>query len=159
MDDAIVDMENIFRRLRLNALLPQTEKIHSLKVIYEASKEVRGSVVYATVLQLIVFIPFLMLPGIDGKILAPIGMAYMISMLMSLLTAVTLVPVICSYLLPSWIEKQHGKIEEDTWFTHKLKTLAKKPILWSLRNPKLALLIALISIPFTIFGYMMAGQE
>lgn len=159
VDDAIVDMENIFRRLRLNALLPQAEKIHSLKVIYEASKEVRWSVVYATVLQLIVFIPFLMLPGIDGKILAPIGMAYMISMLMSLLTAVTLVPVICSYLLPSWIEKQHGKIEEDTWFTHKLKEWAKKPILWSLRNPKLALLIALISIPFTIFGYMMAGQE
>lgn len=152
-------MENIFRRLRLNALLPTEKRIHPLKVIYEASKEVRGSVVYATVLQLIVFIPFLMLPGIDGKILAPIGIAYMISMIMSLLTAVTLVPVICSYLLPSWIERQHGHIEEDTWFTHRLKTLAKKPILWSLRNPKLALLIALISIPFTIFGYIMAGQE
>ncbi len=159
VDDAIVDMENIFRRLRLNALLPTSEHVHPLKVIYEASKEVRWSVVYATVLQLIVFIPFLMLPGIDGKILAPIGIAYMISMLMSLLTAVTLVPVICSYLLPSWIEKRHGHIEEDTWFTHKLKNLAKKPILWSLRNPKLALFIALISIPFTIFGYIMAGQE
>ncbi len=115
--------------------------------------------VYATILQLIVFIPFLLLPGIDGKILAPIGMAYMISMVMSLVTAVTLVPVICSYLLPSWIEKRHGHIAEDTWFTHRLKSLAKKPILWSLRNPQLALFIALISIPFTIFGYIMAGQE
>ena len=125
VDDAIVDMENIFRRLRLNALLPREEHIHPLKVIFEASKEVRGSVVYATILQLIVFVPFLLLPGIDGKILAPIGMAYITSMIMSLIVAVTFVPVICSYLLPTWIEKRHGKISEDTWFTEKLKHWAR----------------------------------
>ena len=81
--------------------------------------------VYATILQLIVFIPFLLLPGIDGKILAPIGMAYITSMIMSLLVAMTFVPVICSYLLPAWIEKRQGKISEDTWFTQKLKDWAK----------------------------------
>ncbi len=159
VDDAIVDMENIFRRLRLNTLLPKEEHIHPLKVIFEASKEVRGSVVYATILQLIVFVPFLLLPGIDGKILAPIGIAYITSMIMSLLVAVTFVPVICSYLLPSWIEKRHGKISEDTWFTEKLKHWAKKPIFWSLKNPQKALLFALLSIPLTIIGYMSAGQE
>ncbi len=159
VDDAIVDMENIFRRLRLNALLPREEHIHPLKVIFEASKEVRGSVVYATILQLIVFVPFLLLPGIDGKILAPIGIAYITSMIMSLLVAVTFVPVICSYLLPSWIEKRHGKISEDTWFTEKLKHWAKKPIFWSLKNPQKALLFALLSIPLTIIGYMSAGKE
>jgi CzcA family heavy metal efflux pump len=159
VDDAIVDMENIFRRLRLNALLPSEERIHHLKVIFEASKEVRWSVVYATILQLIVFIPFLLLPWIDGKILAPIGMAYITSMIMSLLVAVTFVPVICSYLLPTWIEKRHGKISEDTWFTEKLKHWAKWPILWSLKNPQKALLFALLSIPLTLLGYVMASEE
>ncbi len=159
VDDAIVDMENIFRRLRLDALLPREERIHPLKVIFEASKEVRWSVVYATILQLIVFIPFLLLPWIDGKILAPIGMAYITSMIMSLIVAVTFVPVICSYLLPTWIEKRHGKISEDTWFTEKLKHWAKWPILWSLRNPQKALLLALVSIPLTVLGYIMASEE
>ena len=159
VDDAIVDMENIFRRLRLNALLPREEHIHPLKVIFEASKEVRGSVVYATILQLIVFVPFLLLPGIDGKILAPIGMAYITSMIMSLIVAVTFVPVICSYLLPTWIEKRHGKISEDTWFTEKLKHWARWPILWSLKNPQKALVLALLSIPLTVLGYMTASEE
>ena len=159
VDDAIVDMENIFRRLRLNALLSSEERNHPLKIIFEASKEVRWSVVYATILQLIVFIPFLLLPGIDGKILAPIGIAYITSMIMSLIVAVTFVPVICSYLLPGWIEKRHGRISEDTWFTEKLKQLAKWPILWSLKNPQKALLFALLSIPLTITGYIMASEE
>ena len=159
VDDAIVDMENIFRRLRLNALLPSEERIHSLKVVFEASKEVRWSVVYATLLQLIVFIPFLLLPWIDGKMLAPIGIAYITSMIMSLVVAVTFVPVLCSYLLPRWIQKRHGKISEDTWFTEKLKHWAKWPIFWSLRNPQKALMIALLSIPLTLIGYLSASQE
>lgn len=105
VDDAIVDMENIYRRLRENAAKSEINREKPLKVIFEASKEVRGSVVYATLLQLIVFTPFLLLPGIDGKILAPIGIAYIVSMIMSLVTAVTLVPVLCSWLLPSWMGK------------------------------------------------------
>lgn len=105
VDDAIVDMENIYRRLRENTAKSEMNREKPLKVIFEASKEVRGSVVYATLLQLIVFTPFLLLPGIDGKILAPIGIAYIVSMIMSLVTAVTLVPVLCSWLLPSWMEK------------------------------------------------------
>lgn len=109
VDDAIVDMENIYRRLRENSIKPLEKREKPLKVIFHASKEVRTSVVYATVLQLIVFTPFLLLPGIDGKILAPIGMAYMISMVMSLVTAVTLVPVLCSWLLPSWMARNAKK--------------------------------------------------
>ena len=110
VDDAIVDMENIYRRLRENALKIPEERNHWREVIFLASKEVRGSVIYATLLQLIVFTPFLLLPGIDGKILAPIGVAYIVSMIMSLITAVTLVPVLCSWLLQKWIAKkmEHG---------------------------------------------------
>ena len=105
MDDAIVDMENIYRRLRENTQKLEINREKPLKVIFQASREVRGIVVYATLLQLIVFTPFLLLPGIDGKILAPIGIAYIVSMIMSLVTAVTLVPVLCSWLLPAWMEK------------------------------------------------------
>ncbi len=67
--------------------------------------------IYATLLQIIVFTPFLLLPGIDGKILAPIGIAYIVSMIMSLVTAITLVPVLSSWLLPSWMEKKRAKKE------------------------------------------------
>lgn len=161
VDDAIVDMENIYRRLRENALKPPAERKHWPEVIFHASREVRGSVIYATLLQLIVFIPFLLLPGIDGKILAPIGVAYIVSMIMSLITAVTLVPVLCSWLLPNWIAKKmiHGKIEEDTFLTKGLKRIARVPIVWSLKHPGKALILALVSLPITALMYFGVAKE
>lgn len=161
VDDAIVDMENIYRRLRENAQLPVLERKNWSEVIFQASREVRWSVIYATLLQLIVFTPFLMLPGIDGKILAPIGIAYIVSMIMSLVTAVTLVPVLCSWLLPNWIAKKiaQGKVEEDTFLTKGLKRVARVPIVWSLNNPWKALLLALISLPITGLMYLWVTKE
>ena len=130
-----------------------------MRVIFDASVEVRGSVVYATMLQLIVFIPFLLLPGIDGKLLAPIGIAYIISMLMSLLTAVTVVPVLCSWLLPKWIEKHAHEGHKDTWLAGHIKRIAQKLIDWSLDKPKKALFYALLTIPITVMMYFSMSSE
>lgn len=99
VDDAIIDAENIFRRLRENRLLDNPDPVY--KVIYDASMEVRNSVVYATLIVVIVFLPLLTLSGVSGKLFAPLGMAYITAILASLVVALTLTPALCTLLLTS----------------------------------------------------------
>ena len=96
VDDAIIDTENIFRRLRENRLLPQP--LPAYQVVYQASMEVRSSVVYATIIVVMVFLPLLTLSGVAGKLFAPLGYAYISAIIASLVVALTLTPALC-YLL------------------------------------------------------------
>jgi CzcA family heavy metal efflux pump len=97
VDDAIIDTENIFRRLRQNKLL--SNPLPMKEVVYNASMEVRGSVVYASFIVALVFVPLLHLSGITGRLFAPLGMAYILSIMMSLLVALTVTPALCYLLL------------------------------------------------------------
>lgn len=111
VDDAIIDVENVLKRLKENSLKPLTEQKNKLEVVYHASIEIRPSVINATIIIIAAFIPLFFLSGMEGRLLAPLGIAFIVSLFASLIVAITLTPVLCSYLLTNdeALEKQaHG---------------------------------------------------
>ncbi|SMO49246.1 efflux RND transporter permease subunit [Fodinibius sediminis] len=119
VDDAIIDVENVFRRLRENARLPESKQKSAMQVVFEGSKEIRTSIINATLIIMIVFIPLFFLSGLQGRMLKPLGLSYIVSIGASLIIAMTVTPVLCYYLLPGQASK--GNLEES-WFTKKLKS-------------------------------------
>ena len=100
VDDAIIDVENVGRRLRENARRPASERRPRLRVVFEASREIRPSIVFATLIVGLVMLPIFFLSGVEGRLLQPLGLVYLIALAASLLVALTLTPVLCFYLLP-----------------------------------------------------------
>ncbi|MCE5267471.1 MAG: efflux RND transporter permease subunit [Planctomycetaceae bacterium] len=130
VDDAIVDVENIFRRLRENRHLTQPK--HPLRVVYEASTEVRNSIVFSTILVVLVFVPLFALSGMEGRLFTPLGVAYIVSILASLAVSLTVTPVLSYWLLPKARVMGHDK---DSLVLRCLKWLAGYPIRFSVRHP------------------------
>ena len=109
VDDAIIDVENVFRRLRENGALPQERRRKALEVVLQASVEIRGSIVFATLIIVLVFLPVFFLPGVEGRLLRPLGVAYVVSLGASLLVAVTVTPALCAFLLPTSRAVREGR--------------------------------------------------
>lgn len=130
VDDAIVDVENVFRRLKENRTL--AKPLPLLQVIYNASSEVRNSIVFATIIVVLVFLPLFYLSGIEGKLFIPLGLAYIISLIASLFVSLTITPVLCSFLLT----QEKLTVHEDGRLVKFLKNLDRKILEKSLDNPK-----------------------
>ena len=134
VDDAIIDVENVMRRLRQNALRPEDERLPAIEVIYRASTEIRGSVVFATVIVVLVFLPLFALSSVEGRLLAPLGFAYIVSLTASLIVALTITPALCSFLLPNAKSVLRG---HEPWLVTRLKRIFQPSLRWSLDHPRI----------------------
>lgn len=124
VDDAIIDVENVFKRLKQNIALPETQRKNKLTVIFDASVEIRTSIINATFIIIVAFIPLFFLSGMEGKLLAPLGIAFIVSLFASLIVSITLTPVLGSYLLADekMLKKQHG----ESWLVQRLQNIYTK---------------------------------
>ena len=109
VDDAIVDVENVVKRLRENAALPEASRRPVLEVVYRASREIRASIAYATLIVMLVFLPLFALTGVEGRLLQPLGLAYLIALGASLVVALTVTPALCALLLPGERRIREGR--------------------------------------------------
>lgn len=120
VDDAIIDVDNVLKRLRENVKLPVEERRPSLTVIYDASTEIRASILNATLIIIAAFVPLFFLSGMEGRMLTPLGVSFIVALFASLIVAVTVTPVLCSLLLTN--EEQLLKQSDGSWLVRKLKT-------------------------------------
>ena len=152
VDDAIIDVENVFRRLKENHHRPLALRLPALRVVYDASREIRASIVKATLIIIVVFLPLFFLGGVEGRLLRPLGFAYVVSILASLLVAVTITPVLCAYLLPN---AKAVQTEHESGLVRWLKARYAPVLERVIAHPKavlagagVALVIALAAVPF-----------
>ena len=154
VDDAIVDVENIFRRLRENGRLAEPKS--ALRVVYEASSEVRNSIVFSTILVVLVFVPLFALEGMEGKLFTPLGIAYIVSILASLLVSLTVTPVLSYWLLPSATFMDHDK---DGLLLRMLKALAGWAIRTSVRYPAPILVTVAAAVAVSLGVVTQLGRD
>lgn len=138
VDDAIVDVENVFRRLKENKQLESPQ--NPFVVIYKASSEVRNSIVFSTIIVVLVFIPLFAMSGIEGRLFAPLGLAYIISLIASLIVSLTVTPALCSYLLPNAKAVEHSDGKLVQW----LKKIVEKTVRHNLKTPLPIIIICTI---------------
>ncbi len=138
VDDAVVDVENILRRLKENRSRHPDQRQNTIALVARASMEVRSGILYATVIIVLVFVPLFALPGLEGKLFIPLGIAFIVSTLASLLVSVTVTPVLSSYLLPRMKSLDHGDTKVLAW----LKARYSRGLQGVLARPKAALVAA-----------------
>ena len=155
VDDAVIDVENVFRRLRANHHLPAEKRRPTLQVVFDASVEIRSSIVFATLIIALVFIPIFFLGGVEGRLLQPLGVAYLVALSASLVVAVTVTPVLCYFLLP----KSKGVLaEHEPQFVQWLKG-RYAPILQSaLTHPWRFTLPAVVVLALALLGTTRMGR-
>jgi CzcA family heavy metal efflux pump len=151
VDDAIIDVENVFRRLREDHRRRPEERQPAQQVVFRASSEVRGAILFATLVIVLVFLPLLVLPGIEGRLLRPLGIAYIAALAGSLIVALTVTPVLGLLLLARGNVLEH----DEPWVLRKSKAAYDRALAWCLGRPRLVLgvagglaVAALFVIPF-----------
>ena len=154
VDDAIVDVENVYKRIRENRLLPPDQQRSTLEVVYDASREVRMPILNSTLIIVVSFVPLFFLSGMEGRMLVPLGIAFIVALFASTVVALTLTPVLCSYLLN---RKATGMKElREAWIARTLKVVYKRALELALAYQKwvLGTTIALFVVALVIFFHL-----
>ena len=142
VDDAIIDVENVFKRLRENHRLPEEQRKGTLQVVYEASTEIRASIWNATLIIIVTFAPLFFLSGMEGRMLQPLGIAFIVSLFASMIVAITLTPVLSSYLLTG--DRMLGHHEREPWLVRRMKAGYTWMLAGVLRHRKIVITTAIV---------------
>lgn len=156
VDDAIVDVENIFRRLKQNNTLAFEHQKPSIVVVFEASKEIRSSIVFGTAVVILSFLPLFALSGVEGRLFTPLGTAYIVSILASFVVSMTVTPVLSYYLLPT---SNATHREGDGFLLHGLKRLAMPLIRFSMAMPYTLLILTWIAVAIAAWQMSRLGRN
>lgn len=150
VDDAIVDVENVYKRLRENRRLPEAERRTTLQVVFNASREVRMPILNSTFIIVVSFVPLFFLTGMEGRMLRPLGIAFITALFASTLVALTLTPVLCSYLLG---RDRRERLDREPFVVRHLQRWYKTALEWTLRRKRLVLgsLVVLLAVALGLF--------
>ncbi len=157
VDDAIIDVENVYRRLRENALKPSKQRQSAFQIVYEASKEIRASILNATFIIIVAFIPLFFLSGMEGRMLKPLGIAYVVSLFVSLIVAMTVTPLLCKMLLAN--ETYLSKKVKGQWLAGKLSKYYKQSLLWALNHKRMVVSSSLLLFIVSVMVFFTLGRS
>jgi HME family heavy-metal exporter len=146
VDDAVVGVENVLRRLKDDRLRHPEHRLHPIELVARATMEVRSAILYATIIIVLVFLPLFALPGMEGKLFVPLGIAFIVSTLASLVVSVTVTPVLSFYLLPRMKSLDHGDTKLLAW----LKSGYQRSLLRALEYPRAALVAGVIAVVLAV---------
>lgn len=155
VDDAIVDVENVWKRIKENRQLEKSMRSSHLRVVYEASREVRMPILNSTLIIIVSFLPLFFLSGMEGRMLIPLGIAFIVALFASTAVALTLTPVLCSYLLSHKTEKD----ERDSFVTRFLRKYYKVALVWTLDHKKLIAGLTFLLLAITIGIFFTLGRS
>ena len=154
VDDAIIDVENVYKRLRENHNMPKDHRKSAFKVVFEASSEIRASIIHATLIIMVTFMPLFFLSGLEGRMLKPLGIAYLIALVMSLVVAMTVTPLLCKMMLSGngYLSRNEKKNWVDKW----LLKAYRSSLAWVLARAKIIILalVALFAVCLFLFTQM-----
>lgn len=157
VDDAIVDVENVWRKLRENRKLDPDKRRPTLRVVFEASREVRMPILNSTLIIVVSFTPLFFLSGMEGRMLIPLGIAFIVALFASTLVALTLTPVLCSYLLGG--RKTDSSLSKEAFLTRWLKKYYRRSLEWTLRHGRLVVLSTVVLFLFALGVFFTLGHS
>ncbi len=157
VDDAIIDVENVYKRLKQNQLLPIAQRQTSFTVVYEASKEIRASIFNATLIIMVAFLPLFFLSGMEGRMLQPLGISFIVSLFVSLIVAMTLTPLLSEMMLSN--DLYLAKNKEDRWLVRNMTSYYKKSLKWSLHHSRFIIVLTIVLFGFSIAAFYSLGRS
>lgn len=157
VDDAIIDVENVTKRLRQNILLPAEQRRSAFQVVFEASAEIRASILNATLIIIVAFLPLFFLSGMEGRMLKPLGISFVVSLFISLIVAMTLTPLLCRMLLAK--EKFLKSGQREPWVTRQLTALYERTLAWTLNHRAVVFLAAFVLFAASLLMFSTLGRS